>query len=862
MAAVAMYCTGDDPDQAAADSIARDFGIPKHLDSDFREVIAHRFAGLQTDVLKHLMKACNSLIIDYQDIANGAERTEFYHGGHEHPKPAALNGSNGWELPIPFAPPPHSLLTGTLKQPVAAPLLHAPPAKTPPVTEPHSTEAKRLGPGRWSDVGFHTPRETTPRSKPGRAGATEGMQTPPEPKEPNPHVFDQAVELAIDASAFQMDHVTNGDSSKKSKKAKVFSWHSEWQHIYHISSQEGDHASDSDCSGCFHLPGYLRSPLTRQKPLSAFVEWEFHFAQRSQVYCQRLVVNPFSVKRLAWDMLGLVLLSYDLFTIPLEFFEPDETTFILVMFWTCVSFWTIDIGCSFMTGIIGQTYVEMRPSRIAKAYSQSWLFFDLFVLAPDWTRVILSTDSSSFLRLGKTMKSMRVLRTLRLLRLAKMQRILLQFQQRINSEHFLSYFSLVKLIVCLTAMSHYFACGFYAVGVSGSDDGWVAKYGFKGESLEYRYFSSFHWALTQIQGSIDIYPCTTAERVYAVINSVVTIIVMGGFIGWISNFMIELQKLKSDELQRQWELTRYLHDRQISPELSVRVKNWFRNLAEMKKSKADRKLIDNLPEQMRLDLEHEIKGPGLVMHPLLRVLMSKDDHMAEQLCFLAVEVMLRRGELLFRNRQPCTCVFLFLRGRMMYGSNLRKSNTKLLSQIDITEKSGSRAGTTHFRSQIRFPTMRQSRAMQEPESPSVTADLSDLDMSHNESSFSSQALPGAGDAVSVEPRMWLSEMGLWTRWANRGDAVAVAQQISQVFTLSSQDFASLIRDNMEHADRVLRYAEQYMSWLNVQKPGNINDLSGGATLSNSFIEEKDKSSRSRGAIHALTRSLSRTPRTR
>lgn len=64
----------------------------------------------------------------------------------------------------------------------------------------------------------------------------------------------------------------------------------------------------------------------------------------------RLVSNPSSPKRIAYEMLGLLLIMYDLIWLPMQVFEPAEGSFFFVVGLVSSLYWTFDMPTSFLVG--------------------------------------------------------------------------------------------------------------------------------------------------------------------------------------------------------------------------------------------------------------------------------------------------------------------------------------------------------------------------------------------------------------------------------------------------------------------------------------------------------------------------------
>merc|ERR1719440_1334433 len=64
---------------------------------------------------------------------------------------------------------------------------------------------------------------------------------------------------------------------------------------------------------------------------------------------ERFVMNPNNFFRMMWDLLGCFMFCYDAIAIPLQFFDPPEHLFSIIMTWLVRIYWTCDIPISMLT---------------------------------------------------------------------------------------------------------------------------------------------------------------------------------------------------------------------------------------------------------------------------------------------------------------------------------------------------------------------------------------------------------------------------------------------------------------------------------------------------------------------------------
>jgi len=108
--------------------------------------------------------------------------------------------------------------------------------------------------------------------------------------------------------------------------------------------------------------------------------------------------------------------------IPLQFFDPPDTSVTMVFAHSARIFWTIDIIWSFITiqmSVDGDMEVEFL--KIAYHYMTTWFVFDIFIVVVDWIDMVSSVGESSS-NSSSAIRSMRVFRAIRLLRLMRLVR--------------------------------------------------------------------------------------------------------------------------------------------------------------------------------------------------------------------------------------------------------------------------------------------------------------------------------------------------------------------------------------------------------------------------------------------------------
>eukprot|EP00930_Biecheleria_cincta_P011714 TRINITY_DN11477_c0_g1_i1.p1 TRINITY_DN11477_c0_g1~~TRINITY_DN11477_c0_g1_i1.p1 ORF type:complete len:429 (+),score=66.25 TRINITY_DN11477_c0_g1_i1:211-1497(+) len=125
----------------------------------------------------------------------------------------------------------------------------------------------------------------------------------------------------------------------------------------------------------------------------------------------RFIAAPGNKWRLAWDLLGGLLVLYDMIRIPMTVFEPPQSDLVDMLDWCTLIFWTIDIPSSFFVGYVDKGLTVMDPWRIIKNYCMGWFAIDLAVVLPDWVFTVVLTSQRGSGDSVKLLRGLRMTRT-------------------------------------------------------------------------------------------------------------------------------------------------------------------------------------------------------------------------------------------------------------------------------------------------------------------------------------------------------------------------------------------------------------------------------------------------------------------
>lgn len=498
------------------------------------------------------------------------------------------------------------------------------------------------------------------------------------------------------------------------------------------------------------------------------------------------VLHPQSNWRIAWDIIGLVFVGYDLIMVPLQVFDlPEDEISFIVMGWLGAIFWTLDVPLNFVTGYYVHGLLEVRWCRVVRHYLRTWFLLDISIVVTEAVDIIVAggataTSSVSVLRALRIVRCLRMIRLIRLLKLVKVEMVMQDLQARIHSNSLLLALGILKLILGLMLINHIIACIWYWIGKS-SENGWTKRKDLELASGIYRYLTAVHWSLTQFQATMEIHPSNVAERTYGIVVVLVALILFSSFLSSITNMMRQLQTIHQERTQRQRVLQEYLKEHAISTQLTIKVRRFLdTDLDERNELEAQMGALRMLPPSLLMDVHDEAYGPRLAMHQFFVDLRGQNPRLVRQLCHESLtEYIAQVEDHVFATGDACSQMIWIHRGFLAYKLGRQKtavasnSEKQLKKAISITDRDW----------ETRF---------------NVRAD----------------------GWEELGKDRWLSEPVLWTQWEHAGDCKAVFT--SNVLIMNALIFCKVIRRyENAHISSAL-YARRFVEMLN--KTTNPSDL--------------------------------------
>mmetsp|Transcript_30983 Transcript_30983/g.95270 ORF Transcript_30983/g.95270 Transcript_30983/m.95270 type:complete len:734 (-) Transcript_30983:114-2315(-) len=356
------------------------------------------------------------------------------------------------------------------------------------------------------------------------------------------------------------------------------------------------------------------------------------------------IIFPNSNFRLAWDLCGLTLIGFDLFTIPFsQAFLPGDSWFSRMMDWVTLLFWTGDLVQGFFLGYYDKGHYVSSNRAILMHYLKTWFFIDLIVVGPEWLMLIATSlateDGEQVNSIAKILKGARAVRVLRLLRLLKLQRIINLLYDMIESEWTFIVLNLAKLLVFVLVLNHVIACMWYLIGRVTMENGmanWIVVGNVNGTELAYMYTTSLHWSLTQFTpASMDVSARNTWERIFSIIVLFFALVTFSSIVASITGSTTSLRNMKTDDMKQFWLLRRYLRQRDVSNDLSNRIFKFLEHQMKIQSKLVQAKnikILGGLSESLQNEMTHQMHSKHLMLHPFFEHLDTNMKVVMHRLC--------------------------------------------------------------------------------------------------------------------------------------------------------------------------------------------------------------------------------------
>jgi len=404
---------------------------------------------------------------------------------------------------------------------------------------------------------------------------------------------------------------------------------------------------------------------------------------------RRLVSRPMSRSQLFHDITNVLVMAWDLCTIPMEGagFLMEVTDGYSAIRLAVTVWWSVEMLLNFGRGFLRDGVVEMRLKEIAKVYVRSWFPLDFLLMTLDWC-TYFAEDFMAYFGMARGVKMLRISRLVRLLRLIRRFRVFGKFPnippelaRCIDPDMLHTCMRVGSWILAILFLNHLIACAWYGLGSSVSGiPTWVQvcrrQYLLNSDAepnLWWFYATSLHWTLTQFTpASMEVVPENTYERFFAVCTILCAIIFFSSFLSSIAAAVALFRRRREEQQINSANLVRFLQENHVSLDLAGRIQAFLsmqqtqRNVVH-RVHDSDVPQLKQLSETLKEQLASEVFMPVITEHPLFQGIKMIMESCVTAVC---IEAMSQRSVLasqnVFSSGDECQAMYFVVAGEMAY----------------------------------------------------------------------------------------------------------------------------------------------------------------------------------------------------
>lgn len=485
------------------------------------------------------------------------------------------------------------------------------------------------------------------------------------------------------------------------------------------------------------------------------------------------ILHPHSYVCLLWDLLGVLMLAYDLFLLPvvLAWDLPSEGV-VFYGSWTTVTFWTTDMVLSLMKGFEGEDKTVVRGWRALRHYLRTWFFLDLAVLVCDWTSILLEASQSDdgdsmvtdVIKLFRILKLNRFLRVMAVVKMGRLNVLLESMNRAFLSLSMLGnvriVFRVARFLVPGMLINHWCACLWYAVGKHFPDYGnrsWLQN--LETREAVFEYSMALQWAVSHMFGGSPVTMATSSsESIFTVVAMVLGAICGSILISLVATMMMDIQNATLNRRKQLQEVQRFVHENGVGNRLAAAILKQVRERTDTRGELLlkDVPILSALSHPLWRELSYHLFAPKILEHGFLRVCDQVDQSCIKDLCGSAIhEHIVASHDELFSCGDDALISYFVKAGDILYFFS-EGSNTETQAEYMVEE----------------------------------------------------------GD--------WLAEVAIWLRWQYHG--TAIASRPCELLSLSVQDFERVIKAYAEVATLVEAFGRSLAAYLKRVPANCVTDL--------------------------------------
>ncbi|ETV89130.1 hypothetical protein H257_00503 [Aphanomyces astaci] len=317
------------------------------------------------------------------------------------------------------------------------------------------------------------------------------------------------------------------------------------------------------------------------------------------------LISPASKFRVRWDILSVVLITYNGFYIPfsIAFGRRTDVPALEVMDQFQIMFnvlYFMDVVVNFFSAFEARGRVEIRWTAIIKRYLLTWFIVDMLAATP--VEAIYMALHRHDLTSSNLNKYFKYLRIVKLSRMLGFTHILNRVEYALLIKSTRSGLMKFCLLVCLT--SHWFSCFFFFIS-NDVPGGWVDRHHLQAMPIYDQYVNAFYWSIMTMTtvGYGDVTGQNTHERGFSIFAMVVGAWI---FAYGITNVVATVANLNHNDTEFQHKMdgiNNFMERRDLPMELRTEIREFFMN--------------------SRLSTENTLKNESKILSELSALLRSK-----------------------------------------------------------------------------------------------------------------------------------------------------------------------------------------------------------------------------------------------
>lgn len=417
------------------------------------------------------------------------------------------------------------------------------------------------------------------------------------------------------------------------------------------------------------------------------------FAER-----QAFLLHPSSKRRVVLDVLSILVLTFDLVTVPWYVaWDVKIEGWLYVSTLAIAIFWTCNILASFRSGYYKNGKLIMNPKKIALRYLRTWFFPDFVVVGSEWVGQILFLRGEDVGLISLT-KWGRLLRLFGMVRFVKFSDVFARILDRsFWSPGLLIFVQVIRLLFTIVYLNHFCACLWWGIGrAAHSNTGlrWVeqlvdsGEYTYEEADVGYQYVVSLHWAVTQIlAGSMQVNATNSTEHFFTAACLISGVLFLSCLVSTLTAKMTQLRMLTRESNAKVVELHEFLRRKAVGGELGVAI---VRQVKESLKEQRPRRMQDlavwnNVSQKNRRELQRMLCRRHLLRHKFFKLMARMDDKLIRRLCDTALQIgVYEKEDTVFAWGSTAAAAYIVISGTLKYTLEVGTSSLGGLADMEPT----------------------------------------------------------------------------------------------------------------------------------------------------------------------------------